>query len=136
MNDDTEEGFEPRAMNFERLRNAALAVRGAREDKFTMHRIVFDCGTPGCALGWYAYRMDLQSEFRIDACQLRPGVSTYFLSYKAKGSFLDAAAEHFGLSWEQASELFGSWGCGAARTPAEAEAYIVAFIARHENPKP
>jgi len=38
--------------------------------------------------------------------------------------------EHFGITFDEANELFNWDGCGNAKTPLEAAAYIEGFVAR------
>lgn len=113
-------------MNKERLLNVARALRESKNpDKFTMSQLTNACGTPACALGHYAARRDLQDYYYIDAdgefqC---PADDT-------TGPEEDSDALHFGITADQSQELFGSHGCGNAKTAIEAAEYIEAFVAR------
>lgn len=108
--------------NFENL------IRANREchlpDKFDMHTYGHPCGTPGCVLGQYAAREDLQSAFKLTGAGRlwsRDGLHSLW-------SGDELVAEHFGITWTQALELFGVDGCGRAQTPEQAAAYIEKFV--------
>lgn len=116
----------------ERMQNVVRALRETRFPRaFKMDRFghpppVHDpngCGTPACALGNYAFRTDLQEDFRMQ----------YGL-FIAKGPSLlyvrEAVCEHFNITEGEYEELFTMNGCDDARTPARAIAYIEAFIER------
>jgi hypothetical protein len=114
-------------VRLDRLRKVVQALREApraQKSKFTMKCYVFVCGTPACALGHYAARRDLQRSFKLDD----RGVKT------SAGARLGSPAEerpihdHFGITPEQADELFGMSGCDAAETPIQAARYIERFI--------
>lgn len=82
------------------------------------------CGTPCCALGHYAGRGDLQRSFNLD----KDG--TLRFGKRSIEYYSDEVLAHFGLTNEEAIELFGCQGCNDAQTPAEAIAYIRAFVNR------
>jgi hypothetical protein len=74
-----------------------------------------ECGTPACALGhWIAH----------DDGWLDQGSSADFL--KAKDVFVLGAGD--------SQVLFGTDGCGGARTAKQAAKYIRAFVARRSKP--
>jgi hypothetical protein len=105
-------------MNKVRLLNVARALRESEHpEKFTMRELVNMCGTPGCALGHYASRGDLQDVFLIDG---------YRMTTVGAGSIYDVTLAHFGED-----ELFGALGCGEAKTPVQAAEYIERFVATH-----
>lgn len=127
-------------MNTERLLNVAKALRESpAPDRFTMESI-HACGTPACALGHYAARPDLQSEFRL---QMPYGFEM------ANGAEMTPELDgpeicgHFGISKQQALQLFSDSqdyddergpigaGCGDAKTAIEAAEYIERFVADH-----
>lgn len=112
-------------MNRQNFENLIRANRECpRPDKFDMHTYGHDCGTPGCVLGQYAAREDLQDAFVLT-------VNGRVLSRNRRiglWSGDELVAEHFGITWMQALELFGVDGCGRAQTPSEAADYIEKFV--------
>jgi hypothetical protein len=107
--------------------NVVRALEEAKgpEGDFDMSMFVHSCGTPACALGHYAARTDLQSEFQI----VRDGMK-FGDSYRP----ISDGYPHFGFQIygpDYMSELFLMDGCGGAKTRAEAAAYIRDFIRRH-----
>lgn len=121
-------------MHADRLLNVAKALRESPSpDDFTMKAEVNVCGTPACAWGHYFFRTDLQSDF--EPIRLGDGrVSSYAL-HKATGeecTFCSVPTlDHFGITIDQAHELFSITGCNDAETPTEAAEYIERFVARH-----
>ena len=142
--------------NKSRLLNVAKSLREAPVPKaFNMamwvhddvHKLQdgtkFDCGTPACALGHYASRRDLQKTFEIQVSSTdlgfgetekraklvdtKTGSRVYFGD--TVGGF--TVEKHFGITTEQAEELFGESGCGNAKTPKDAAKYIENFVKRH-----
>ncbi len=117
-------------IRFDRLLSVVRALEEAKEPEpgkpgFSMSMFVHGCGTPACALGHYAARRDLQSEFEIVGDQLMFKNGTHPL--------LDGSL-HFGfdaLDLDHMSELFSASGCGGAKTRHEAADYIRDFIRRH-----
>lgn len=117
-------------MNKDRLLNVAKACRE------TLHPTEFSlitfhkCGTPGCVLGNYAYRQDLQDDFMLgnESGLYKRGEATI-------GNLLwhgsDVVCNHFNINRAQADELFGLTGCGRARTAEEAADYIEDFVLRN-----
>lgn len=83
-----------------------------------------ECGTPWCCLGHYATRSDLQSEFTLNR------YGHLLFGEIMVGLNDDPVIEHFGIDYMEAVELFGAHGCGEAKTPADAIAYLRGFIAR------
>jgi hypothetical protein len=122
-------------MNKERLLNVAKALRESEKPhEFDMGDYVNDCGTPACALGHYAFRTDLQT-----LCVIKNrGDGSFLIEYREHDDergydrldFDDGSVlEHFGISIEEAEDLFSSNGCGEAQTPNEAAEYIERFVA-------
>lgn len=112
-------------MNKERLLNVSRALRESKNPElFTMARYGHGCGTPGCALGHYAARRDMQSDFiltnRGDLEASVEGLNEY--------QTVTAALRHFDIDREQEEKLFGSNGCGNAKTPNEAAGFIEQFV--------
>lgn len=138
-----------------RLLNVARSLRESPSPKhFTMECLVHDehtlatlvdyefsdkgfCGTPACALGHYAARSDLQKLMKIrtkltktkygdsiesDVAYVKSGRSIHVDEWKKIN-------EHFGITQEESSDLFGWDGCNAARTPQQAAKYIERFVA-------
>lgn len=104
-----------------------MADYGTEETRMTLFggtKIVDSCGTPFCVLGNYAFRVDLQRSFQLwkgDLCNSDRNHVDY------DGPLVMA---HFGITAEEAMELFGPEGCGDAQSPDEAIEYIEAFVAR------
>lgn len=114
-------------MHKERLLNVAKALRESENPKqFSMRREMNDCGTPACAWGHYCARDDLQRTFTMD----RDG---YAYTADAGGFTYQHALvrEHFGITEDQAVELFSQDGCGDAKTAIAAAEYIERFVAEH-----
>lgn len=111
----------------QRLRNCQVALRDAISNghNFDMSRY-HHCGTPMCVFGHYVARHDLQQEFRLG--------SVCSVDYVAGGGFAGICSggpqKHFGITYDEANELFSAEGCGHAETPQQAIAYIEDFIAR------
>jgi hypothetical protein len=129
-------------MNKERLLNVAKALRESPNPAaFSMEQI-YSCGSPCCALGHYAARPDLQQTFTINRDQwgfrLLTQEPTAWLKFDG-----DEVCEHFGISEQQARQLFRDsnsddtedsylpCGCGGAQTAIEAAEYIQRFVAEN-----
>lgn len=84
------------------------------------------CGTPGCALGHYAARRDLQQAFILGQHNdiLRTDGTDYHAYYD--GAYV---LDHFGIDEQDARILFGENGCGDAQTAGEAARFIRAYVA-------
>ena len=81
------------------------------------------CGTPGCALGNYAFRRDLQHTFKLAG-------ETVTLS-NGNDAFEDQSVhKHFNISQREFEELFGGAGCGRAKTHEQAATYIEKFVVK------
>ena len=108
-----------------RLLNVAKALRESPQPiMFSMRRFVQHCGTPMCALGHYACRLDLQRTFRIkNRCLTVDGDDIGFDSVKVE--------THFGISGRECEDLFDAIGCDNAQTNIQAAEYIEGFVANH-----
>lgn len=113
----------------QRLLNVARACREATNpNHFTMRSFMTACGTPGCALGNYAVRRDLQDVFYLRKRNQWLGIRQ---NHKDAQGFADPhVLEHFGIDEDEAEELFGPAGCNWAGTPDAAARYIETFVAR------
>lgn len=117
-------------MNKERLLNVAKALREAPDPKqFTMLRFGKPgdtCGTPCCALGHYAIRKDLQKTFSLgrrgDLCRASDSQQHFV------GVDDDIVLKHFGINYAESDALFGMRGCGEAKRPEDAAAFIERFV--------
>lgn len=122
-------------MNKDRLLNVVLALRESLDpDAFSMRNYQHECGSPGCALGHYASRDDLQEEFCLMAgvLSMKMVPAIYWpICYDAMH-----VVHHFDITQEQAVELFGGQGCGNALTPEAAALYIEEFVRRHSEAVP
>jgi len=145
-------------VNFDRLENLIVALRDAEPRNFCMDSYA-SCGTPACVLGHYAARTDLQSDFKLALGAHGDLVLLNLQTGRPDDYWSLHCQEHFGLSWDETEELFVSAecsgcqghgcdeclcsgepsslaGCGGAKTPSEAIAYIRAFIDRHKAVAP
>ena len=115
----------------ERLLNVVRALRESPlPQAFTMVSFVWGsgnqhpCGTPACALGHYAARADLQGAFIVNR------TFGYMCPTNSELSTCANSMEHFDLTEREHFELFGTDGCGQARTTEQAARYIEAFVDR------
>lgn len=112
-----------------RLLRVAQALREAKHpEDFTMARYVNECGTPACALGHYASRRDLQKLLELCKDKWRDFGIMYVGEPNDAGIYDPKVLEHFGITENGSTELFGGVGCGDAKTPTEAADYIDAFV--------
>lgn len=115
----------------ERMQNVVRALRESPDpSKFTMRVTFNDCGTPACALGHYANRVDLQSVYTKKygiVLRLNQGLVESCMIHANENISVE---DHFGVTVEETFELFGTRGCNNAQTPEEAIAYLEAFIER------
>lgn len=104
-------------------RRKKLPVEAVANDSFDMEYYFRPCGSPACALGSYALRQDLQSEFtmRNNWIDLAAGVTDLFCYSSPE------VLRHFGINDEEASLLFSSDGCDGADNEIEAAEFIEAF---------
>lgn len=113
----------------QRLLNVARAVRESPDpSRFTMSREIHNCGTPACAWGHYMFRDDLQDEFTPYS-----DYSGFARHRDGKGHLTYASDEvlhHFGITDDEAAELFSNEGCGYAKTALQAATYIERFVAK------
>jgi hypothetical protein len=123
-------------VRLDRLRKVVQALREVpreQKSKFTMVCFVHSCGTPGCALGHFAARRDLQRAFKIVKSVGRHGQPIARAYYRGDWDLLYASRDYFGLSCTEAEDLFGTRGCGDAKTPIQAARYIERFIKKQEK---
>lgn len=112
-------------MNRERLLKVVIALRESQHaELFTMTRYAV-WGKPCDALGHYAARSDLQREFKLSRLLDR----VYTASGKRVYWYSPEVLEHFGLSRDEAEDLFSGDGCSDAELPEDAVAYIEGFLA-------
>lgn len=97
-----------------------------KPSEFTMNYYGHSCGTPGCALGTYASRTDLQDTFKLKVYDLF-STAGYRIDY-----YHHLVEKHFGLTTEEVHKLFSATGCGGAATAEEAHAYLVNFLAEKD----
>lgn len=135
-------------MTPEQIQNLRNAVRATREapyfnmcffvaGPYEKTNLGIECRTPGCIIGNYAARQDLQTLFyinddndiclRVEPYPLEPhGVRAHLLFFE-NPKFL----EHFGISFDEAYELFSGRGCDrAGKDAVKAANYIEDFITR------
>lgn len=130
-----------------RLLNVAKSLRESKSPRFTMECFVNGeggetpaeagvdvseknfCGTPACALGHYGSRGDLQKKMKIGWDMVYKSPALVYKNNRPVGSDDPAVCEHFGITQDEAFELFGGDGCGYANTALEAAEYIERFVA-------
>lgn len=116
-----------RANAFFCMAKFGLTADEARERKLLVDPNV--CATPACAFGHYAVRHDLQRSFRLEHSRYNEvWPFTFAREYMGNGFKDPHVLSHFGITVEESRDLFGCLGCGDAKTPAEAIAYIRRFI--------
>ncbi len=109
-----------------RLLNVARALReDESSDPFSMNCMSNNCGTPGCALGHYAFRRDLQKTFSFIP---HAGSIIGYRGYQIKSLDL-AVREHFNITANEAYNLFSAEGCGNAQDVITAAEFIENFVA-------
>jgi hypothetical protein len=126
------------ALYRQRLLNVALALRESpAPDRFTMVMWGHPCGTPACALGHYACRPDLQDTFALFWQRPNPllGLLIQGKRFITSEIVWGAIGEHFGITADEVTRLFGLLGCNGAKTPEAAIAYIEQFV-DHKFPLP
>ena len=107
----------------QRLLNAARAVRESpAPHRFNMDYYLHADGTPGCVIGHYCARTDLQDAYR-----------TTFGGHIIATSLNDDPLKHFGITGAEHNLLFSGRGCCGAQTVEQAARYIEAF-AEHKYP--
>lgn len=89
---------------------------------FTMAMYADSCGTPGCALGNYAARKDLQNVLSLS----KEGNLVSRCRHAQLGWLLD----WFGINPGEWSSLFGLHGCNRAQTASDAAEYIERFVSQ------
>ena len=109
----------------QRMLNVAKALREATPGRFSQGDFGHFCGTPSCALGHYAARKDMQRTF---------GLTFWGGRLTAYGDLVNGdftpIQRHFGISNDEAWNLFGMFGCDDAQSPDEAIEFIEAFAAK------
>lgn len=135
------------SINVKRFEKLIAVTEKAKPENFDMGRYGVKragrCGTPACVLGHYAADRRAQKAFKLSV--------PYYYTNEATGEQVepsncrldvvdsegnmvgfdsDAVIEHFGITSKQGEELFGYAGCGSARTPKQAVAYLRKFMAR------
>lgn len=122
-----------------RLLLAAQATRETKHpSKFTMEQFGHTCDTPGCVLGNYAVRTDLQTAFQLVERVTWNGTLVGGVmpvgedpDLRSSGTVDCDGSEvrgHFALPRDDASDLFGYSGCNAAKTPDAAAEFIERFV--------
>lgn len=104
-----------------------------------MSRYGNGCGSPGCLLGNYADRSDLQDEFELSPC--RPDDDHRLVRNKLSGCVVGcqfaAIQNHFGIDSRDAHDLFSSTGCSEAFTDLVlAVSYVRVFVAERFGTDP
>ena len=132
-----------KAIHQKRLLNVAKALRESpKPAAFSMENYGEDgtkglpenskskkaCGSPACALGHYAARLDFQRTFRLVFSW--DDFPTIHAGKREVGYISDEILAHFGITEDDAEELFSGDGCGRAKSPKGAALYIERFVAR------
>lgn len=116
-----------RPIHRRRLEDVAR-VNAERDDGgFTMYTFRTMCGTPGCVLGGYAARRDVQDVF----CLVRDQYGLHNAAGETVGYDAPEVRQHFGITKAECAVLFSSDGCGGARTAPVAAAFIRGWLAAH-----
>jgi hypothetical protein len=123
-------------MNRTRLGRLITVLEDADPKVFSMAQFTHACGTPSCVLGHYASRRDIQRTFRLGdhdpiPCDRCGGPEILTNNGKPIGFDDPAVLDHFGITIDEAYELFDSDGCGRAQTPKQAIRFLRKFIASH-----
>ncbi len=114
----------------QRLLNVATALREAPRSissRFDMNRYGHNCKTPACAIGYYAFRRDLQRVFRLGT----DGILIFPNGERTSHNNV-TSLRHFGITYNEACELFNDTGCAEAKTPIQAARYIEKFLDKHD----
>jgi hypothetical protein len=94
---------------------------------YDQNRFVHPCGTPACALGYYARK----SEGRFELKKVSYQDNAWHLIHKNYDmNIMSGAKEEFDITLPEATELFGGTGCGNARNRKQAAQYVRDFISR------
>lgn len=136
----------------QRLLNVARALRESPAPKeFTMEHWFHEvpdctikegsCGTPACALGHLALRKDLQTSFGYGYDGYGWGFGANLTFRGEKVQFDDVrysegghpVLEYFGIDGFDFEALFGTEGCGRAKTTKAAAQFIERFVARRSK---
>lgn len=119
-------------MNKERLLALAALVEPIDEKNYDQAEYTFYCGTPACSLGHWAAAHPERWRFisMVQGGNFAPRlpVLTDPKDPGAKCEPAYAAMEEFDLTYEQAMNLFGGYGCDSAEDGASAAAYIRRFV--------
>jgi hypothetical protein len=125
-------------MNEVRLLKVARAIREAHA-----HGMAFDmdryhtCGTPGCAIGHYVAREDLQDEYVLLTGYVVGHIGMKITGQPLEGDYMTHFAWHFDITRTEALELFAWDGCSLALHDAlKAAEYVERFVERHREIKP
>jgi len=113
----------------QRFQELIRCTTAAKKKDFNMEYFFDDCGTPGCILGNFAAahpRTQLAASIKTLTGVVFEQASLYF--------GLDRAYSGLGRHFE-AVELFAEDGCGGAKTPAQAVAYLRKFWQKKHGEK-
>lgn len=125
-------------MNEVRLLKVARAIREAHASglSFDMERY-HSCGSPGCAMGHYVAREDLQDEFTLVTGRGFGLIGLRGTDGPMDGDYPEHFAKHFDITRIQAIELFAWDGCSLALNDAlKAARYIENFVEKNREVKP
>lgn len=93
--------------------------------RYDQTRFVHSCGTPACALGYYAQKSEGRFYFNYE----RAGEYWHFRHFIFGSSVIAGAIEEFGITNAEANTLFGGLGCGNAQSRKQAAKFVREFIA-------
>jgi hypothetical protein len=96
---------------------------GCSVEGYDQRSFEHSCGTPACALGHYAYHTP--SRWLWNKYGIQP--------LNSRGILAQAIDEFYLDNYHEKNELFGSSGCGGAKTALEAAKYIEEFVARERK---
>ncbi len=118
-------GYDPKRFNLGERGNPKFTMPENEVDFIDEHK----CGTPACALGHYAVRPDLQGKFKLTK---EGNLRMRTESRPVLGEEVDLGSlqmhQYFGISYDEAQELFAHDGCDDAQTPLAAARYIERFV--------
>lgn len=121
-------------VNFRRMDNVVRVLDEAPtnlKNSLDMGEYFSECGSPACVLGHYASRPDVQRLLRPGKRRDSYGGGLMPVAVKSGrrvGLDSEEVLSHFGITYEEAEELFGGEGCGGATTTKAAAKYVKQFI--------
>lgn len=116
------------ALQKRRFKTLIEVVDATPRKDFNMSSLLHVCGSPACALGYYAAHRKFTAPFRRTYVEYLDGHK----EYEALNDWFLSAETHFGLTADETVQLFDFSGCGGARTPKQVAKYLRKFLAAKE----